>query len=395
MSKNPVTIGIVGAGVVGLLTAYYLKKKLSSLIKLLPEQSFVIILFEATSSVGHGSSGQAAALLSRHCCDGTIGEELFQHTFDLHVEIAAEAQESAPSSTHNLNHEHPYDFRAPVSIFQWPAEAEQTDDHEMKQPQPLPPSQDEEQTIQSSPSLSQYSINTILPPISIELKRSEILQLSRLPPMSDSRYHTKAALITPRKFLSYLLNFLQLPAAADSMKILTQNDNKNEIKDSDNTRDNESDVSTTATEGLGGSHGSVRSRGQNTKNTVTEESSAEQFITQSLSSSSSNVRIEIRYNCCIEGIQRVVEEETNLTTLVLQLHEKKRERDSSDQKQKNAQCSNIDAEQEEKIITVDKLVIASGAWSFFLSHTHTYTISLSFIHCFYLYIIHMNDDADI
>ncbi|KAJ2542205.1 hypothetical protein GGF49_003089 [Coemansia sp. RSA 1853] len=87
MESDRETIVIIGAGIVGVATAYFTVKKLAK--KYPAEIRPQVILLEQCEP-GCSASGKSGGFLARHWSDGTDTEQLAQFSYDLHAKLALE-----------------------------------------------------------------------------------------------------------------------------------------------------------------------------------------------------------------------------------------------------------------------------------------------------------------
>ncbi|KAJ2085593.1 hypothetical protein GGI09_006847 [Coemansia sp. S100] len=87
MADERETIVIIGAGIIGVSTAYFTAKKLAE--KYPVDQRPRLILLEQCEP-GCSASGKSGGFLARHWSDGTDTEKLAQFSYDLHAKLAAE-----------------------------------------------------------------------------------------------------------------------------------------------------------------------------------------------------------------------------------------------------------------------------------------------------------------
>ncbi|KAJ2046812.1 hypothetical protein GGH13_009279, partial [Coemansia sp. S155-1] len=87
MADERETIVIIGAGIIGVSTAYFTAKKLAE--KYPVNQRPRLILLEQCEP-GCSASGKSGGFLARHWSDGTDTEKLAQFSYDLHAKLAAE-----------------------------------------------------------------------------------------------------------------------------------------------------------------------------------------------------------------------------------------------------------------------------------------------------------------
>ncbi|KAJ1848695.1 hypothetical protein LPJ73_003901 [Coemansia sp. RSA 2703] len=88
MSDSRETVVIIGAGIVGVSTAYFTMKKLITKYPDAATRPRVILLEQCEP--GCSASGKSGGFLARHWSDGTDTEQLAQFSYDLHAKLAAE-----------------------------------------------------------------------------------------------------------------------------------------------------------------------------------------------------------------------------------------------------------------------------------------------------------------
>ncbi|KAJ2351674.1 hypothetical protein IWW50_004280 [Coemansia erecta] len=87
MESDRETIVIIGAGIIGVSTAYFTAKKLAK--EYPPETRPQVILLEQCEP-GCSASGKSGGFLARHWSNGTDTEQLAQFSYDLHAKLALE-----------------------------------------------------------------------------------------------------------------------------------------------------------------------------------------------------------------------------------------------------------------------------------------------------------------
>ncbi|KAJ2195633.1 hypothetical protein IW144_003351 [Coemansia sp. RSA 522] len=87
MEPERETIVIVGAGIVGVATAYFTAKKLA---KKYPAETRPQVILLEQCEPGCSASGKSGGFLARHWSDGTDTEQLAQFSYDLHAKLALE-----------------------------------------------------------------------------------------------------------------------------------------------------------------------------------------------------------------------------------------------------------------------------------------------------------------
>ncbi|KAJ2445124.1 hypothetical protein GGF42_006097 [Coemansia sp. RSA 2424] len=88
MADERETIVIVGAGIIGVSTAYFTAKKLAEKYPIADQRPRLILLEQCEP--GCSASGKSGGFLARHWSDGTDTEQLAQFSYDLHAKLAAE-----------------------------------------------------------------------------------------------------------------------------------------------------------------------------------------------------------------------------------------------------------------------------------------------------------------
>ncbi|KAI9482237.1 hypothetical protein LPJ78_001095 [Coemansia sp. RSA 989] len=87
MPSDKETIVIIGAGIVGVSTAYFTAKRLAK--QYVENERPRVILLEQCEP-GCSASGKSGGFLARHWSDGTDTEQLAQFSYDLHAKLAQE-----------------------------------------------------------------------------------------------------------------------------------------------------------------------------------------------------------------------------------------------------------------------------------------------------------------
>ncbi|KAJ2881183.1 hypothetical protein IWW38_005831, partial [Coemansia aciculifera] len=88
MADKRETIVVIGAGIVGVSTAYFTAKRLAEQYPIAEQRPRLILLEQCEP--GCSASGKSGGFLARHWSDGTDTEQLAQFSYDLHAKLAAE-----------------------------------------------------------------------------------------------------------------------------------------------------------------------------------------------------------------------------------------------------------------------------------------------------------------
>ncbi|KAJ1995099.1 hypothetical protein GGI25_001326 [Coemansia spiralis] len=86
--NDPETIIIIGAGIVGVSTAYFTVKRIAETYPDSAKRPRVILVEQCEP--GCSASGKSGGFLARHWSDGTDTEQLAQFSYDLHARLAQE-----------------------------------------------------------------------------------------------------------------------------------------------------------------------------------------------------------------------------------------------------------------------------------------------------------------